>query len=321
MATDRKLLTQALIAASPQERLLQGQQTSNLAMNSGNFGGGQARGIGLAAQLATAGIGAFSQYKARQEMAEIETATRESFKQSNPQFADIADTLSADTINKFNAEKLAASLKAPETQILSGEGGYFSVDKNTLKATPVMSANGQVIKPQKPASTTINVGEQQGFKNETQLRGEYFDKSKDFIAVKGGFEKVKESLKDPSPVGDIAAIYGFMKAQDPTSTVRESEFATLDQAKPLLEKYGLESYKTAWEGRRLTPNQRNDILTKTAAIYNRANKSQERITNQYTDIAKRSNLNPQNVISDFGTTIEDSQTPKAPSGFKIINIK
>jgi hypothetical protein len=328
MAVNRQILAQALANATPQganaQSLQTGQDISKFAMDSSNFGGGQARGIGLAAQLATAGIGAYTQYKAQKDITEQELSSQAQFAKQFPHLADIASTLSPATREAYTLETIKASLpKAAENQIISGEGGYFSVDKNnpSAKAQPIMGADGQIIKPQKPSSTTVNVGEQQGFKNETQLRTEYSDKSKNFIGVKEGFEKVSESVKNPSPAGDISTVFAYMKTLDPQSTVREGEFAQLSNAKPLLEKYGLQNLENVWKGQRLTPSQRNDIVIKSRELYDRANASQTKLANQYTDIAKRNRLDPQNVIVDFSTTIGSSQAPASQGGFKVLNVR
>jgi hypothetical protein len=333
MAVDRSLLAQALgkndpnnyMSASQGQRNLQtGQSISQMAMDSSNFGSGQARGVGLAAQLATAGIGAFTQYRAQKDLNEQELASQEQFAKQFPDLADIASTLTPERRQAYTLEVIKASLpKAAEYQIISGEQGYVAVDKNnpSAQAQPVMGKNGQIIKPQKPASTTINVGEQQDFKNETQLRGEYSDKSKNFIGVKEGFEKVKESVQNPSPAGDISTVFAYMKTLDPQSTVREGEFAQLSKAKPLLEKFGLEALENVWKGEKLTTSQRNDIITKSRSLYDRASASQSKLTNQYTDIAKRNKLNPQNVIIDFSTTTGSASSGAAQSGFKVISVR
>jgi hypothetical protein len=44
------------------------------------------------------------------------------------------------------------------------------------------------------------------------------------------YNQMQQAYKNPSPYGDIAAVYTFMKALDPTSTVREGEYATAKNA-------------------------------------------------------------------------------------------
>jgi len=305
MAVDRRILAQALT---------QGQQTSEMALDPSNFGGGRAGNVGLAAQLATAGIGAFTQYRAQKELQEQELSSQQQFSKQFPHLADIASTLSPETRQAYTVEVLKNSLKSAEPMSpvakLTADYKAGLIDEPTYQASLKKETSSG---PQ----TVVNVGEQQNFKNATQLRGEYADKSKYFVGVKEGYEKVAESLKDPSPAGDIAAIFGFVKAQDPTSTVREGEFAIAENAKPLLEKYGLQQYKNVWEGKRLTPSQRADFLARTSKLYERAAKSQEKLAGQYTSIAKRNQLNPQDVIVDFSTSIENTpSSEQAPTAAK-----
>jgi len=130
MAVDRSLLAQALGRNTPsnymsasqgQRNLLQGQNISQMAMDSSNFGSGQARGVGLAAQLATAGIGAYTQYKAQKDINEQELASQAQFAKQFPHLADIAPTLSADTRQAYTLETIKASLKTAEPQSSFGK--------------------------------------------------------------------------------------------------------------------------------------------------------------------------------------------------------
>jgi len=130
MAVDRSLLAQALgkttsqsyLDASPSQRaLLQGQEISKFAMDSSNFGSGQARGVGLAAQLATAGVGAFTQYRAQKDLNEQELSSQQQFGKQFPHLADIASTLSPETRQAYTLETIKASLKTAEPQSSFGK--------------------------------------------------------------------------------------------------------------------------------------------------------------------------------------------------------
>jgi hypothetical protein len=104
-----------------QQQLATGRSISQMAMDSSNFGGGAARGIGLAAQLATAGIGAYAQYKAQKDLNEQEFASQQAFAKQFPHLADIASTLSPETRQSYSLEALKASLKSPEPQSSIGK--------------------------------------------------------------------------------------------------------------------------------------------------------------------------------------------------------
>lgn len=130
MAVNRSLLAKALGKTSPsnylsadssQRALLGGQDISQFAMNSSNFGSGQARDVGLAAQLATAGVGAYTQYKAQKDLNEKELASQEAFAKQFPHLADIASTLSPETRQAYTLETIKASLKTAEPQSSFGK--------------------------------------------------------------------------------------------------------------------------------------------------------------------------------------------------------
>ena len=88
MATvDRRLLQQAL---------QQGQQISARAVSGEGFD--PRGGIGVAvAQIATAGIGAFAQNRAKKQLAELDQKQQQDFATQFPQFANLAGQLSPET--------------------------------------------------------------------------------------------------------------------------------------------------------------------------------------------------------------------------------
>lgn len=65
----------------------------------------------------------------------------------------------ADTLGDEELPQYAMNILSPkaDNQILSGEGGFYAVNKNTLEAKPIL-ANGRMISPQK-TGTTVNVGD------------------------------------------------------------------------------------------------------------------------------------------------------------------
>ena len=73
--------------------------------------------------------------------------------------------------------------------------------------------------------TNIDLGPKDTFKLEADLRGEVKDKLKDYDAVRSAYQKIENALE--TGAGDIAVVYAFAKLNDPTSVVREYEFATV----------------------------------------------------------------------------------------------
>lgn len=74
-----------------------------------------------------------------------------------------------------------------------------------------------------------------------------------------GYNRLKSSLEAGDAFGDIAAIFGFMKMLDPTSVVREGEFAVAASAGGLFARMQI-IMKQADDGQRLTPEMRQEIM-------------------------------------------------------------
>ncbi len=90
-----------------------------------------------------------------------------------------------------------------------------------------------------------------------------------------GYNRLKSSLEAGDAFGDIAAIFGFMKMLDPTSVVREGEFAVAASAGGLFARMQI-IMKQAEDGQRLTPTMRQEIMdlsNELVETYNDAYKS------------------------------------------------
>ncbi|MBE3139370.1 MAG: hypothetical protein IMZ53_02180, partial [Thermoplasmata archaeon] len=61
-------------------------------------------------------------------------------------------------------------------------------------------------------------------------RKEFNSLSAPYREIRDSYKKIESAAKDPSPAGDIAIIFNYMKILDPTSVVREGEFATAEKA-------------------------------------------------------------------------------------------
>lgn len=79
------------------------------------------------------------------------------------------------------------------------------------------------------------------------------------------FRTMRAAIQNPSSGGDIALIFSFMKVLDPTSTVREGEFATAQNSGSAFERVGNLANRVA-SGERLNPRQRQDFLQQAETI-------------------------------------------------------
>lgn len=140
------------------------------------------------------------------------------------------------------------------------------------------------------------------FDAENKLRDEYQSQSKTFVKVRDAFGKTQAAAQDPTAMGDIALIFGYMKMLDPDSVVREGEFATAQNAGSIPDRIR-NAYNKAIEGTRLNEGQRKDMLNQARKVFNEQKRGQDKLDKTYADLSKRYGLNAENVITSYDTGV------------------
>lgn len=151
-------------------------------------------------------------------------------------------------------------------------------------------------------------------KSETSLRKDFIAQSGEFIKSRDSLERVRAAGSDPSAAGDLALIFNFMKVLDPGSVVREGEFATAQNAAGIPQRV-VNVYNRVLSGERLGNTQRKDFLGRAEKLFKPIEKSHNKRVSQFTDIAKRSSLDPRNIVLDVSIgELEqpEEQPPAAP---------
>ena len=154
------------------------------------------------------------------------------------------------------------------------------------------------------ANATVKEG-QRVFENEDKLRADY--KAEPLVKaaseMSSAFQTIDAAFKRPSAANDLAMATKYMKILDPTSVVRESEFALAVNATGLLDKVG--NYAAAiLKGEKLNPAQRKDFYDSAKAIHDAFQEKRAEVDQQYSEMATGYNLKPENVIPSL-------RTPKA----------
>lgn len=116
--------------------------------------------------------------------------------------------------------------------------------------------------------------------------------------VAASFNRVRNAAENPSPAGDLALIFNYMKMLDPGSTVREGEFANAQNAGSVPTKI-MALYNSVAEGQRLTQGQRKDFLSQAEGQYNAQSSLQRKIDEKFRQIAQANGLPLDQVIVDF----------------------
>lgn len=144
---------------------------------------------------------------------------------------------------------------------------------------------------------------------ENTLRDEFNNLTKDFRVVQDAHTKINSTAD--TGAGDMSLLYSYVKLLDPGSVVRESEFAAAAQSGSLGQRVQ-NAYERIATGQRLEPTLKKQFLDEADSLYKSQLNGANRLKAQYTDIAKRNNVNPQNVIVDYEAAAMDSRRPPTP---------
>lgn len=189
------------------------------------------------------------------------------------------------------------------------ESGLARVAAETARHNKVEEDIKKTAEQNKAGETKV-LGGKLAFESENKLRDEYQAQSKTFVKVRDAFGKVNVAAKDPTPAGDIALVYSYMKILDPDSVVREGEFATAQNAASIPDRV-LNAYNKALQGERLNEKQRADMVNQAKKVYESQKESQDKLTKNYKGLAKSYGLKEENIITDVSM---DQGTSSAAPG-------
>ena len=130
---------------------------------------------------------------------------------------------------------------------------------------------------------------------EKQIRGEWTKLSSGVSDARRNYNIIETSAADQSGAGDIALVTSFMKMLDPTSVVRETEFATARDSGGLLAT--LQGYVSRIEdGKFLTEEQRADFKRLSNQYLKAAEDQVAPVRSSYERLIENYGLNPENIF-------------------------
>lgn len=103
---------------------------------------------------------------------------------------------------------------------------------------------------------------------------------KDYNTIKTSYNTIKSTSESKTPAGDLSMIFAYMKVLDPTSTVREGEFANAQNAGSAFDKIG-NLYNKVLKGTRLNDKQREDFLSQAKLLLDNKKAQYDQVLNQY----------------------------------------
>jgi len=175
----------------------------------------------------------------------------------------------------------------------------------------VNSEIGRNNRPPAAGSATLTLP--QRVHTEGGLRDDYRNDSKNFVEITRQSRIIKDSLRDPSAAGTLAAATSFMKMLDPGSVVRESELGMAMQSTGSLDRF-MNYTNVISSGKVLTASQKEEFGRLADQYLEAANDAQRNLNTRYSDIAVRNGLDPRNVIMYAPPAHQDQiRKPKQPT--------
>jgi len=132
----------------------------------------------------------------------------------------------------------------------------------------------------------------------TAMAKQFQTESQNFVQVRDAFGRIAAAAQQPSAFGDLALLTGYMKMIDPSTGVREGEFANAQNAAGIPDRIR-NLYNRAVSGERLNPQQRQDLLNQSEALFHSHLVSQMRLEKQFTGLAKERGFDPKQVVIDY----------------------
>ena len=200
----------------------------------------------------------------------------------------------AETAAGGEADNLAAA-----RQDLSQRTGVDLTDAPDAQVKYLMEnekAVDYLVKKNAPAAPVAPKGPD--VKGETGLRKEYTAASQDFNKRQDGYRTVLSAGARGTAVSDHALIFAYMKTQDPTSVVRESEFAIAQSLGSFPQRIQASAQKVI-NGERLTPPQRQDLIDTSKEIHMANVDAQRNRRSQYEGIAESYGFDASRSLIDF----------------------
>jgi hypothetical protein len=206
-----------------------------------------------------------------------------------------------------------------EFDLSEGQKRYMTMPDGTVKE---VAAGGEKVHPVKGNLVTSSgkvlysaplTGEEKVNPAEAPLRTSFLGQATPHIQISQAYRKI-ETAPDTA-AGDMSKIFGFMKILDPSSTVREGEYASAENARGVPDTVRAQ-YNKVMSGQRLTPAQRTQFTQAAGDLVGSQKQQFEGQKKFFENIAIKNKIAPESVIYDpyEGLNLQTTppKTPKQP---------
>lgn len=216
---------------------------------------------------------------------------------NQPQGEDIV-TVNGQLVNRRTGE-VVGDYRTPPTP----DYGFTNVPGVGLVRTNDVAGTAETIMPAPEAGPN--------FQDEEALRDNFRMETDDYRLISGHYARLQAAAANPSAAGDIAMVYGFMKMLDPASVVRETEYATAQNAAGVPD-----IVRNLWNrvlsGERLSEAQRADFLGQAGAVYGATQQQYDATVARYRDLATQYQMDPNRVLG-IGGVVPPTVAAPAPA--------
>lgn len=143
-------------------------------------------------------------------------------------------------------------------------------------------------------------------KIEKELRAELKDSKKAYEHVSESFNNIKQLAKDKSGSSDMGMIYAYVKLLDPQSTVGVGEKISAEHA-PGLPQATIGYLNSLLSQGSLSSKGRADLIRSSKTLYDTNKSKYKNNIKESTELAKRYNVNPANVV--LNEAEDEEETP------------
>lgn len=128
-----------------------------------------------------------------------------------------------------------------------------------------------------------------------RLRRSFLKETQGYAEMVAAYSRIRSAATDNTGAQDLALIFSFMKMLDPTSVVRESEFAQAVRTGGVPDQIAA-LYNQVTSGQKLSPQQRQNFVRTATSQLNAARDNAAQIENEYRRIAIDQGVDPDQVI-------------------------
>ena len=123
---------------------------------------------------------------------------------------------------------------------------------------------------------------------------------KEFQGVSNAFDTVTALAKSGNAADDMAMVFTFMKALDPSSSVKEGEYASARNTTGVPGVI-MNAYNQAKDGKLLNPEQRKEFVATAKRLFDTRKAQVDPIAKYYMGQAEKLGIAPEDVVASYGS--------------------